>query len=181
MGKAVFGKIQTQIKLPLMKLRRLSLVVFIICAFHALSAQKSVPDVDVYTLDGKQVNLKDYIKEEKITVLSFWASWCKPCINELNTIVDFYPEWQKKYNVEILAITIDTRRALAKVPGIVSTNGWEYTILSEPNNSITNALQFRTIPQTFLVDQAGNIVYSHNGYNPGDEYELEDQIKELSK
>ena len=147
----------------------------------SLKAQKAVPDVNVYTLDGKQVQLTDYIEKGKVTILSFWATWCKPCINELNAISDLYADWQEDYDVELLAVTIDTRRAMAKVPGIVSTNGWDYTVLSEPNNSITNALQFRSIPQTFLIDQQGKIIYSHNGYNPGDEFELEDEIKKLIK
>lgn len=151
------------------------------CTCSVLLAQKTVPEVNVYTLDGQQVQLKDYIKPGKITVLSFWASWCKPCISELNAIADMYSDWQEDYGVELLAVTIDTRRAMAKVPGIVSTNGWDYTVLSEPNNTITNALQFRTIPQTFLVNQKGQIVYNHNGYNPGDEYELEDEIKKLKQ
>ncbi len=142
--------------------------------------QKAFPDASVYTLDGQQVALKDYIKEGKITILSLWASWCSPCKKELDAIADYYEDWQADYNVELLAITIDTRRALAKVPGIVSTRGWDYTILSDPNNVLRNALSFQTIPQTFLVDQAGNIVYSHIGYLPGDEVELEDKIKAIA-
>jgi len=62
------------------------------------------------------------------------------------------------------------------VPGIVSSKNWDYTVLADSNEALKRTLNFQTIPQTFLVDGEGNIVYSHNGYNPGDEFELEDQV-----
>ena len=64
---------------------------------------------------------------------------------------------------------------------MVETKGWEYTILSDANEDLKRALNFQTVPMTFLLDQEGKIVYTHSGYNPGDEFELEDKIKELSE
>ncbi len=147
----------------------------------SLLAQKSIPSVEVKTLDGKTVNIQDITKTGKIVVLSFWATWCKPCQLELDAFVDLYEGWQKDYNVEIIAVTIDTQRALAKVGPMVETKGWQYTILSDANQQLKNALNFQTIPQTFLLDAAGNVVYEHSGYVPGDEYELEKKIVELGK
>ena len=145
-------------------------------------AQKSVPDIDFKSLDGKTVNLKDYAANGKITVISFWATWCSPCKKELDAIADLYPDWQKKYDVELLAITIDTPRALAsKVPGIVEAKSWEYEVLSDQNQELQKALDFQTVPQTFIIDKEGNIVYDHAGYTPGDEYELEDKIKAIAE
>ena len=51
---------------------------------------------------------------------------------------------------------------------------------ADEKRELHKALNFQTIPQTFLVDKSGNIVYKHNGYNPGDEYELEEEIKKLT-
>ncbi|NUO02081.1 MAG: TlpA family protein disulfide reductase [Saprospiraceae bacterium] len=149
-------------------------------AFSATQAQTALPSVELKTLDGKTVNLKDYIKEGKITVISFWATWCAPCKKELAAISDLYPDWQEKYNAQLLAITIDTQRALAQVGPLVETEGWEYIVLSDANNQLKNALNFQAIPQTYLVDQQGNIVYSHSSYVPGDEFELEAKIKALA-
>jgi len=82
--------------------------------------------------------------------------------------------------VDFLAITIDNARALAKVPAMVASKGWEYTVLSDSKQELQRALNFQTIPQTFLLNEAGEIIYSHNGYNPGDEFELEEKIKEAA-
>jgi len=67
------------------------------------------------------------------------------------------------------------------VPGMVESKGWEYTILSDSNQKLQQALNFQTVPQTFVLDATGAISYSHSGYLPGDEYELEDVIKELAE
>jgi len=38
----------------------------------------TIPSVELKTLDGKTVNIKDYIGQGKVTVVSFWATWCSP-------------------------------------------------------------------------------------------------------
>jgi thiol-disulfide isomerase/thioredoxin len=141
------------------------------------TAQKTVPNVNVKTLNGQVVNLKEYAaKSGKIIVIDFWASWCSPCKKELDTIADYYEEWQKKYGVELLAITIDNQKGLPKVPSIVESKGWDYTIFAGNEEDMRNAFNFQTIPQTLVVDKNGNIVFEHNGYVAGDEEELEKAV-----
>ncbi|RMG88035.1 MAG: TlpA family protein disulfide reductase [Bacteroidetes bacterium] len=159
-----------------------SLILFIVCgATSALIAQNPLPNVSAKTLDGQVVNIPDLAKDGGIKVISFWATWCSPCKKELDAIADLYPDWQEEYGVELIAISIDTRRAVSKVPALVETKGWEYTVLSGDEQVMQSAFNFQTIPQTYLVDQNGNIVYTHNGYVPGDEEELEEKIAELAK
>lgn len=135
------------------------------------------PSAQLKTLEGETVEISDVISENKKTIISFWASWCKPCKNEMDAVAELYEEWQEEYEVEFVAITIDNARGLAKVPAIVSTKDWDYTFLSDTNQELKQALNFQTIPQTFVVDQDNNILYSHNGYTPGDELELEEYLK----
>lgn len=157
------------------------LLFLFLCSAMVATAQKTVPSVNVKTLDGKTVNLKDYIsKSDKTIIIDFWATWCSPCKKELDTVADFYDDWKKNYNVELLAITIDNQRALPKVPGIVESKGWEYTIFAGNEEDMRNAFNFQTIPQTLVVDKNGNIVFEHNGYVPGDEEELEKALVKLS-
>ncbi|HRO73167.1 MAG TPA: TlpA disulfide reductase family protein [Saprospiraceae bacterium] len=139
------------------------------------------PSVSIKTLDGKSVNIQEYTNNGKITVVSFWASWCTPCKRELDAIHEIYDEWVEKYDIQLLAITIDDARGLSKVPAMVKSKGWEFTVLADSKQELQRALNFQTIPQTFLLNQKGEIVYSHNGYNPGDELELEKKIADLVK
>jgi len=136
---------------------------------------------NVYDLQGKRVNLKDYVKNGKPTLISFWATWCKPCKLELTNMAELYPDWQEKYNLEIVAISTDNARTLPKVRTIVSQKRWDYIILNHPGNELQTTLNFMTIPETFLLDGEGNIIYRHSGYVSGDEYELEEQLEKLLK
>lgn len=145
------------------------------------SPTSGIPSVNVKTLEGKTVNIQDYVGDGQITVISFWATWCSPCKRELDAIAEIYEDWQEEYGMKLLAVTIDDARSMAKVPALVETKGWDYTILSDSKRELQKALNFQTVPQTFLVDGEGNIVYTHTGYNPGDEIELEDKIAALSK
>jgi len=163
-----------------MKIANLFIVVLSLMLTTSMFAQNAAPNLALKTLDGKTVNLEDYGNNGKLTVVSFWATWCSPCKKELDAIADLYPDWKDEYDVELIAVTIDTRRALAKVPGIVETKGWEYTVLSANEQEAQNALNFQTIPQTFIIDKDGKIVWNHSGYLPGDEEELEDEIAKLS-
>ncbi|MEM6318369.1 MAG: TlpA disulfide reductase family protein [Bacteroidota bacterium] len=165
-----------------MKMIKVTLLLGFALFASTLTAQtKTLPDLSVKTLQGESKDLAVLSDNGKIKVISFWATWCAPCKKELDAIAEIYEDWQENYDMELIAISIDTRRALATVPGMVAAKGWEYNILTAEQTEAQNAFNFQTIPQTFLVDQAGNVVYHHNGYVPGDEYELEDKIKALAE
>ncbi|MBI3142728.1 MAG: TlpA family protein disulfide reductase [Bacteroidetes bacterium] len=140
----------------------------------------TLPSYMLKTLDGKEIDLADYGKDGRPTIVSFWATWCKPCLNELNAIAEYYPEWQETYNVELVAISLDNQRTAAKVPSVVKTLDWEYDILLDVNGESYRKFNFATPPYLVLVDSAGNIVYKHSGYLPGSELEVEEKLKEIS-
>ena len=146
---------------------------------------KVLPATSIKTMSGKSVVLTDYVgnavKPGKITVISLWATWCVNCLVELDAIAEVYEEWQTDYDMQLIAITVDTRRQLAKAGPLAEARGWEYIVLSDANQALKNVLNFQSIPHTLLIDQTGHIVYVHSGYTQGDEYILEDKIKELRK
>ncbi|HRG65642.1 MAG TPA: TlpA disulfide reductase family protein, partial [Saprospiraceae bacterium] len=107
---------------------------FTLMAFTMLTAftgDKKFPAASLKTLDGKTVNVQDYIGKGNPVIVSFWASWCSPCKRELDAMTEIFPEWQANYKVELLAITIDDSRGLAKVPGIVTSKSWPFTVLAD--------------------------------------------------
>lgn len=138
------------------------------------------PHINIKTLDGKTVNTQDFLKDGKITIVSFWATWCSPCKRELDLINEVYADWVEEYDMQLLAITIDDARGLTKVPSMVKSKGWEFIVLADNKQELQQALSFQTVPQTYLLNQKGEIVYAHSGYNPGDEVELEDKIAKLA-
>lgn len=160
-------------------MKNLLVAMFSVFLMTAFTGDKLFPKADVKTVEGQTVNIGDYIAKGKPTVVSFWATWCSPCKRELDAIGEIYPDWQDEYGVNLIAISIDDARASAKIPGLIASKGWDYTVLIDSPQKFGQELGFQTIPQTFLLDGEGKIVYTHNGYSPGDEFELEDKIKAL--
>jgi cytochrome c biogenesis protein CcmG/thiol:disulfide interchange protein DsbE len=158
----------------------LFLGILICTAFTSPDFSKKLPNITIADLQGKPVNIVDFTSKGKVTVLSFWATWCAPCKRELDAIADLYPTWQQEYNTVLAAITIDNARALTQVKPLIEEKGWEYQVLVDSKQELQQALNFQVVPQTFVVDASGNIVYQHEGYTPGDEYELEKVLKGLA-
>jgi len=148
---------------------------------QVVGGEQELPELVLKTLDGKEKNLNDYSKNEKFTIVSFWATWCTPCKKELQNISDLLPEWQEEFDVELLAISIDNARNAMKVKPFVQGKGWEFDVLLDINQDTQRELNFQTVPYSMLVDDSGNIVYKHTGYYEGDEYEMIDKIEEYSK
>ena len=141
--------------------------------------KQTLPDLVLKDMEGNNVNVQDYAKSGKVTIISFWATWCGPCKKELNNLNDLYDDWKKKYNVQIIAVTTDNARNTPKVKPYVDGQGWDFEVLLDINEDLKRALNAPNIPFTIVVDKDGKIVYSHNGYVEGDEVYLEEKLKAL--
>jgi peroxiredoxin len=142
---------------------------------------KTIPSLRLKDLNGKVVDLKDITGNGKITVLSFWATWCSPCKKEIENMSDYLPDWQEKYNTQLIAVSIDDARNSMKVKPYITGKKWDFTVLLDENQDSQRALDFVNVPYTVVVDANGNIVYKHSGYTEGDELILEQKLAELSK
>ncbi|HID38508.1 MAG TPA: TlpA family protein disulfide reductase [Calditrichaeota bacterium] len=113
-------------------------------------------------------------------ILVFWATWCLPCKKE-------FPELQKlkeKYkerDIQIIAISIDSPRSLAKVKMFTKSHTYDFVYLVDPSGDVTNKLLVKEVPHTMLVDRSGKVVYSLTGYRKGDEKQLEEAMLKLWK
>jgi peroxiredoxin len=141
---------------------------------------KQLASVQLKTMDGKTVNTADLGFKGPI-IISFWATWCAPCKKELNAINDVYIDWQEETGVNLVAVSIDDEKTKNSVPVYVNGRGWEYLVLMDPNGDFKRAMGVNNVPHTFLIDQNGNIVYSHNNYAPGDEDKLYKEILKLTE
>jgi peroxiredoxin len=140
---------------------------------------KQLPSVNLKDMEGNPVNTSSLGFTGPV-IISFWATWCAPCKKELNAINDIYETWQEKTGVNLVAVSIDDEKTKSQVPVYVNGKAWDFLVLMDPNGDFKRAMGVNNVPHTFLVDQSGNIVYSHNNYAPGDEEKLYAEIIKLT-
>ncbi len=143
-------------------------------------SSRKLPESELKDIYGKSINSRSILNDSGLTVIDFWATWCKPCIQELDNISEVYPNWIKETKVKFVAISIDDARNITKVAPIANSRGWKYQILIDSNGDLKRLLNVNNIPHTFLLNKSGEIIWQHNSYVPGDEDELFEIIKKES-
>ena len=161
------------------KMKKILISLLLLVSTISFAQIKNLPNVDVKKIDGSNFNFKNIDNNGNPIVISFWATWCKPCTKELNNIAEVYEDWQDETNVKLVAVSIDDRRSQSKVAPYVNSSGWEYEIYIDPNSDLKRAMGVSTVPHTFLLDKNKQIIWQHRGYVEGDEYELFDEILKL--
>ena len=139
----------------------------------------TLPSVDIKSLEGKTMNTDAFENDGKPMVISFWATWCKPCTKELNAISEVYDDWQEETGVKVIAISIDDARNAAKVAPYANGKDWPFEIYVDANSDLKRALNVNAIPHTFLLNADKEIVWQHTSYLDGDEEELYEEILKL--
>lgn len=168
-------------------MKKLFFIPFVVLAAFAFVSPdetepgKKLPSVNIKDMAGKPINTSEVSNDGNPIVISFWATWCKPCKLELNTIAEEYETWQEETGVKLVAVSVDDQKTTNTVEPVVNASGWEYDIWMDPNGDFKRALGVNFVPHTFLLDGEGNIVYSHNNFVPGDEDVLYEHIKAISK
>jgi cytochrome c biogenesis protein CcmG, thiol:disulfide interchange protein DsbE len=157
------------------------LVMPAIASAQLLDNKRPIPSVTIKTLDGKNVNSADFENGDSPIIISFWATWCKPCVTELTNIAEVYEDWQAETGVKLIAVSIDDARNQAKVAPFVNGKGWEYDVFVDTNSDLKRALNVNLVPHTFLIDKNKQIVWQHNSYAEGDEKHLYELVKQLAK
>ncbi|MGB9702706.1 MAG: TlpA family protein disulfide reductase [Candidatus Kapaibacteriota bacterium] len=140
---------------------------------------KTLPKVTVKDLQGNSVEATSFNNDGKPFLIDFWATWCVPCIRELNNISKVYDKWQEETGVKLIAISIDDSRTSKKVTPFVKGRGWKFEFFIDENSELKRAMNVSNPPHTFLVNGKGEIIWEHTGYADGAEDEVIAKVKEL--
>lgn len=163
-----------------MKNLYLLISILLLSSTLTFAQNNQIPSVQIKTVEGKPFNTKD-IEFDGPVIIDFWATWCKPCVLELNTIAEEYEDLVEETGVKIYAVSIDNSRTSARVAPFVNTNEWEYEILLDPNSDFKRAMNVVNVPHVFIYNKKGELVEQHTSYSPGDEEHLYELIRKLAK
>ena len=155
------------------------LLIVSILMVSAFSVYAQLPSVQLKDLNGKVVDTAKLSNDGNPFVISFFATWCKPCLRELMAINDYYPDWQDETGMKLIAISIDEGQNVSRVKPLVDGKGFEYEVLLDSNQDFKRALGIQDIPYLMIIDGEGNIVETRNGYTDGSESHIIEKIREL--
>ena len=160
---------------------RISAVILSLLISVLASAQ--VPSVKVENAKGESFDTKSLVEYGKPAIVSFWSTSCKPCIRELEAIYDALPDWKEEADFNVVAVSTDDSRLLAKARSFAEGRGWgeDYILLFDKNQDFMRAMNVSQVPHVVGLDAKGKIVYSHTSYLPGNEVELIEAVKKCSR
>lgn len=159
-------------------MKKLLILISALCLFPLFAnAQAKLPSVEIRDINGNTVNTAELNNDGKPFIISFFATWCKPCMRELKAINEVYPDWQDETGVKMYIVSIDEGQNVQKVKPLVDGKGWDFNVLLDSNSDFKRAMQVNMVPATFVVNGKGEIVYTHSGYTDGAENELYEVIK----
>ena len=176
-----FASVITNYNKKYINMKKFRIISLLVLMMTCASLFAQLPSVKLKTLDGKTVDTSTLNNDGKPFIISFFATWCKPCNRELKAIHEQYEEWQEETGVKVVAISIDQAQNINKVKPLVDGEEWEYEVLLDPNSEFRRAMGVQMIPHVFIIGGDGKIVESRSGYTEGGEQHLIEKVRELVK
>lgn len=111
------------------------------------------PDFSLPMLGGGEARLRG--SKGKVVLVNIWASWCKPCVEEIPSLEALYTK-EKERGFEILAVNIDTSGHEA-VEKFIRRFSVSFPVLLDPSGTIGRLYGITGVPESFLVNKKGMI------------------------
>lgn len=123
--------------------------------------------------DKKPVSVEAF--RGKVLVVTFWASWCGPCMNELPIIENLQRSVDDQ--LVVVAVNIESPRKFRDVRRALHRADLELTLTNDADGSAKTAWGVGPIPQMYIIDHEGQLAHQHRGY---DERQLPRFVDEIN-
>jgi peroxiredoxin len=137
------------------------------CATTGGAGVANVPNLALQDVNGRTHYLSDYVGQ-KVVVMSFWATWCQPCRQELLMLEQVYRE-HKQEGLVVLGINTDGPETQAAVRTMVMQQGFTFPILLDTETrAVTIYNPRKQEPMMHIFARSGRIVFTHSTFQPGE-------------
>lgn len=128
-------------------------------------------------LDGNDVSLNKMFEKSNLVMLSFWATWCTPCKEEMKKMSDLYEKYKSK-GFQYVAMNIDNQKSVAKVKAFITAQGYTFPVLLDTDKKVFEGYSGKDeMPYSVLINKKKEIISVHIGYKTGDDEVIEKEIK----
>ena len=140
----------------------LMIIMCLVITHQALAAAK-MPHFVLSSADkGKEVDSDQF--QDKVLLITFFATWCPPCIEEIPALIDMQNKYKEK-GFSVIGISVD-QGGSKTVAKLMEKTGVNYPVLMADSKITRDFGGIVGIPTSFLVNKSGNVVKSYPGYVP---------------
>lgn len=151
------------------------LFVFTIFLSGLLKSQ-TYSDFTLLDLDGNEVNMGKLLEKGPV-FMSFWATWCSPCKEEMKKVNEIYEKYKDKGFV-YLAINQDNQKSVSKVVSYINAMGYKFPVVFDSDKKVFEAYSGKDeMPYSLLIGKNKEIIAVHTGFKTGDEVKIENEVK----
>jgi peroxiredoxin len=108
------------------------------------------PEIVLKDLQGRDVKLSDL--RGKVVLVNFWATWCKPCKEEMPAMQASYDKLRDK---GFVVLAVNELEDTARVAEHIRTHGHTFEVVMDHNNQVANMYGVVGLPASFLIDPQG--------------------------
>ena len=151
---------------------------FLFLVISVLFGQSTIPNTKVRLLNNETVNLNALTNG--VSIVSFWATWCIPCVKEIYAIEKLIQE--NGYKISVVLINTDDAGKIPKVKSFVNSKkylkGDNYHVVMDYDRKLYKRFNAKPIPLTFITN-GSEIVYRKRGFVNGDEYVFKEELDRI--
>jgi peroxiredoxin len=156
-------------------MRFFSLIIFLLLCLITQTQAQVIDDFVLDNLQNEQVSLES-LKGEQLTIIDFWATWCKPCTKAMPKLNELYHQF-KQAGLSVIGISCDGPRSISQIAAVANSLGIDYPILKDVNCEVMNDNQYQVFPTLIMLNSDNEVIYIHEGFSPGDEREIRERIE----
>lgn len=152
-------------------------ILLFVFAFVTISKAQMYYEFTLPDLDGNDVSMSNIVEKSNVVMLSFWATWCTPCKEEMKKMADIYEKY-KGQGFEYVALNNDNQKSVSKVKSFITAQGYTFPVLMDTDKKVFEGYSGKDeMPYSVIINKKKEIIAVHTGFKTGDETMIENEIK----
>jgi thiol-disulfide isomerase/thioredoxin len=156
----------------------LALAAVFVMPVFAASSSGPAPGFQLSGRNGKAIDLSQY--KGQVVMINFWATWCKPCRDEMPLLEDIYKKY-KPMGFTLVGVNVEPKKPAEVEAWLAKQKPLSFPIVFDTESKVSKLYKVNGMPNTVFIDRKGNIRVMHRGYKAGDENFYLTQIRSMLK
>ena len=117
---------------------------------------KLAPDFALQDLNGETRKLSDY--KGQVVFLNFWATWCKPCQEEMPSMERLHQDLEAEFSDRFVMLAVSIDKSADDIPAFMAKHKLTFPVLHDRWGKVDRSYKIMGVPETYIIDQTGMLV-----------------------